>query len=379
MTVADVKKSSRVLAPDVLEKMTGPESLPDLEWRNRQPTMAYRRLGDTGLMVSEMCAGGDPVNPGNYKYLDLALDLGVNYLDMAPAYGMGACEKGYGLLLKSSSCRERVFLATKISDFIDVRHQLYKDIFNGLPTEKKNAVMKRATELRQQRGVDKPGYFLNYYPGQRQALDLACLSAAMMRDYRHRVEKSPELRAIIFKSIEGSLRRVGTDYFDILMCPHGADSPEEAENSEIYPAFEALKKQGKVRFLGLSSHNDPAGVLRAATNTGWYDLAMVAYNVVNGGYMEEAIRSGAEKGLGIIAMKAAHVVITHHKLHQPLPSWRIQKVEQIVPGEMKPHLKAYLWALQNPHISAVMSNMWNEAHIRENLSVVGKKVELRFA
>jgi hypothetical protein len=44
---------------------------------------------------------------------------------------------------------------------------------------------------------------------------------------------------------------------------------------------------------------------------------------------------------------------------------------------MKAPMKAYIWALQNPHISGVISNLWDEQFVNENLSVVGKKVELQ--
>lgn len=76
-------------------------------------------------------------------------------------------------------------------------------------------------------------------------------------------------------------------------------------------------------------------------------------------------------------MKAAHAVATHHKALQPVPEWRIQKVDRIVPGDMKAPMKAYLWALQNPQISAVISNLWDETHVKENLSLAGRTVELR--
>ena len=32
-------------------------------------------------------------------------------------------------------------------------------------------------------------------------------------------------------------------------------------------------------------------------------------------------------------MKAAHALATHHKPLRPVPSWRVAKLEQIVPGE----------------------------------------------
>jgi aryl-alcohol dehydrogenase-like predicted oxidoreductase len=340
--------------------------------------MAYRRLGRTGLMISEVVSGGDPIRSGNYKHLDLALDKGLNYLDMAPAYGRGDCETAYGKLLGGSSeKRGKVFLTTKVSNFNRLRNQMYKEIFDGLPGEKQQAILRRAQELRAQRGVEKPGYFLTYFPNQRADFEAAYLRVAMMPDYAHRVEGSPALRRVMAESLEESLKRIGTDYYDILMCPHGATTPEDLRCPEIAETFANLKQQGKVRFLGVTAHNDPAGVLRTATEVGHYDVVMMAYNVINGGYLEEPIRQAAAKGVGVIGMKVAMAVATHHKQLQPVPDWRVQKVNRIVPGDLKPPVKAYLWALQNPNVSAVISNLWDETFVNENLSVAGKKVELQ--
>jgi len=347
------------------------------EWRNRQSDMTYRQLGRTGMMISEVVCGGDPIRFGNTRPVELAMDKGLNYLDMAPAYGNGECEEAYSQVIDSSSKREKVFITTKVSGFAAVRDQLYRDIYKGLPSGKQVAIMKRAKEIRDDRAVDKPGYFLKYWPGQAKSMDGAFLANAMVKDYAHKVEGSQAYRDKILSSIEGSLKRTNFGYFDILMCPHGADCPEEVQIPEIYETFAQLKKDGKVRFLGVSTHNDPAGVLRVAAETGEYDAAMCAYNVINGGYLEDAIRQAHDSGMGIIAMKAAMAVATHHKAIQPIPSWRIDKVERIVPGDMKAPMKAYVWALQNPHISAVISNLWDEKFVNENLSVAGKKVELQ--
>jgi len=104
---------------------------------------------------------------------------------------------------------------------------------------------------------------------------------------------------------------------------------------------------------------------------------MCAYNVINGGYVEEAIRLATDHDMGVIAMKVAMAVATHHTPLQPTPQWRIDKVNKIVPGDWKAPQKAYLWSLQNPRISAVISNLWNETYIDENLSLAGIKVELQ--
>lgn len=349
-----------------------------LEWRNKQSEMTYRRLGRTQMMISEVVSGGDPIRTDNYQHLNLAVDMGLNYLDMAPAYGRGDCETAYGKLLAGrSSLREKVFLTTKVSGYSSVRNQLYKKVFDTLPGDKQSEVLKRANEMLAESGIAKPGYFLEYFPGQRRGLEPAYLSNAMARDYAHKVEGHPRFRQFIVESIEQSLKRIGADYFDILMCPHGATAPEELEIPEIHETFQELKKQGKVRFLGVTSHNDPAGIVRKATELGYYDVVMIAYNVINGGYVEEAIRQAAAKDVGVIAMKVAMAVATHHQPLQPVPQWRIDKVNRIVPGDIKAPLKAYLWALQNPNISAVISNLWDETFIRENLSVAGKKVEFQ--
>jgi predicted aldo/keto reductase-like oxidoreductase len=127
---------------------------------------------------------------------------------------------------------------------------------------------------------------------------------------------------------------------------------------------------------GANQPNDPAAVLRKATALGHYDVVQMAYNVINGGYLDQAIVEAASKDVGMIAMKTAHAVATHHKELQPLPQWRADKLNRIIPGDMKVPLKGYLWVLQNPHIAAVNSNLWGETHVRENLSLAGKKVDL---
>lgn len=353
------------------------ETRPD-EWRNKQPGMAYRRLGRTGLMVSEVVSGGDPIDLANYRHLALAVEMGLNYFDMAPAYHRGDTERAYGkLLAETPGLRDRVFLATKVSGFKQRREQLYHAVLDGLPAAKQREIRARAHELRTERGVDAPGYYLTYFPGQAGSIEGTYIRSAMLAEFGERVEHDPALKAFVTESLEGSLKRLGVDHVDILHCPHGADGPDDARSPLVVEAFADLKRQGKVRFLGVTAHNDPAGVLRAAADAGSFDVVMMAYNVINGGYVDEAVRHAASKGLGLIAMKSAHAVATHHKRLQPVPEWRVRKVERIVPGDLKAPLKAYLWSLQNRRIAAVVSNLWDETHVRENLALAGKTVELQ--
>ena len=180
----------------------------------------------------------------------------------------------------------------------------------------------------------------------------------------------------MLKSVEESLQRLGTDYIDILHCPHGARVPEELEDEAIIETLDELKKQGKIRYSGLSIHTDVPGNLERAAELGYYDSAMVAYNIVNQGSMELPIRKAYEKGMGIIAMKAASGVNPPSERLRPVPQWRIEKLNHAIPEEMKLPLKAYLWVLQNQHISGVISAFTSEVMIRENLSIIGQKVNI---
>ena len=97
-----------------------PQAEAKLEWRNKQPEMRYRKLGRTGFMISEMVCGGDPISPTNNRHVELAIEMGLNYLDTAPEYGEGQSERGYGAILQGSK-RDRVFVNTKISVFPEAR------------------------------------------------------------------------------------------------------------------------------------------------------------------------------------------------------------------------------------------------------------------
>jgi aryl-alcohol dehydrogenase-like predicted oxidoreductase len=348
------------------------------EWRNRQEGMVYRQLGRTGFMVSELVFGSERITPENIRPVEVAIERGVNYLDTAPQYGRGLSETALGKVLSSSAKREKVFITTKISAFPSVRNRLYREIFDGLSTGKKEAIQKRAQDMRRDRGIEKPGYFLTYWPNHPRQLDGVFLSDAMMEEYGEKVEGSPEFKKTIITSVEESLKRVGTDYFDIVHCPHAATSPSEVNNRFIAETFSELKKQGKVRFHGLSTHNDMATNLNTAIDAKHFDVVMLAYNIINYGFLDHVIKRAKENNIGTIAMKAAMAVFTPYPPEQvPVPEWRIQKLNQIVPGEMKLPVKAYLWALQNADLSAVISGITTEQVLLENLSVVGKKIELQ--
>jgi aryl-alcohol dehydrogenase-like predicted oxidoreductase len=341
----------------------------EAEWRNRQPGMKYRRLGRTGFMVSEIVQGGDPITPENYRHVEMAVERGLNYLDTAPVYAGGKSEPGYAEVLKAVG-RDNVFLTTKVSPLGGARNKAYQEIFAGLTRAEQEAVLTDVADNLKERQATLPSYMGNYFVGQLQEIENDALSDVLERRYPGRIDARATYAETMTRSLEESLRRLGTDHVDILMCPHGASSYAETQVPEIHETFERLREQGKVRALGVSAHNDPAGVLRGAIASGVYSVAMVAYNIVNHAYVEPALREAKAADFGVVAMKVAQAVFQPNRDAIPRPE-RVALLESTVPGEGNVFQKAYRYGLSNPSLSAVISNMVDEKQMEENLAVIG--------
>ncbi len=341
------------------------------EWRNRQSGMAYRQLGRTGYMVSEMVMGGNTISPTNHDHVLAAIDMGLNYLDTAPAYGGGQSELGYAEVLKKRK-RDTVFVNSKVSIWDLNRNKLYQDIFASLDETEQKRLRGLALEEIARRKADAPEYFLNYFNGQRGELDGSALANVMAEKYGNRIDRGKNYRQIVIDSVEQTLTKLGTDYLDLLMCPHGANTPYEVlHHPEIFEAFETLKKAGKVRHLGLSSHTDPGGVLEAAVKAKVYSAAMVAYNMVNSPFVDGAMAQAKKAGLGVISMKSARPF--NFRAPRQTPEEHMSKLNAAVPGDLKPMQKAYIWNLRNPNLTAAISEMVTMDHVKDNVPLAGTK------
>ena len=159
--------------------------------------MRYRKLGRTGLLVSDLCFGamtfagrgfwttiGRQTQADADRLVGMALDAGVNFFDTADIYSEGESERMLGAVLGAR--RKDVVVATKVRG-------------------------------RTGKGVNDVG-----------------LS-----------------RGHIMQGVEESLTRLGTDYIDLYQI-HSFDpvTPQE----ETLRALDDLVGQGKVRYVGASNH-----------------------------------------------------------------------------------------------------------------------------
>jgi uncharacterized protein len=101
-----------------------------------------------------------------------------------------------------------------------------------------------------------------------------------------------------------SLSRLQMDHVDILYV-HSVDNPEVLIYKPILEALKKLRKEGKVRFVGFSTHRNEAALINSAVEKGKWDVILTSYNFMQtySGEMKSAIRKASEAGIGIVAMK----------------------------------------------------------------------------
>jgi predicted aldo/keto reductase-like oxidoreductase len=214
--------------------------------QEQKTKIVYRTLGRTGLRIPLVSFG--VMNSDSPDLINRALDMGINHLDTAHVYIRGNSERVIGEVLEKRGGRDNVYVATKM--------RLARD-------REKNVFTLKGTER-------EPGA----------------------------TEEN------LIEQLETSLERLRTDYVDILYL-HSCYSPEMATFEPLMNALGKVKKQGKARFIGTSTHADIANVIRATADAGIYDVVLAAYNYV----MEEkeeikkAIAYAADKGVGVVAMK----------------------------------------------------------------------------
>ncbi len=183
------------------------------ETAERQTAMQYRPLGATGLEVSEISIGC-----GGFGKLDSAASREL--MTMALDSGMN-----------------------------------YIDIYDADPTVRSNI-----------------GYALQ---GRRDEMIIQGHLGTIFKDGQHtRTRDVEETR----QGFEDLLARLGTDHIEVGMV-HITDSFEEWEEIQNSPFLEyvfQLKKEGKIKHIGLSSHN--AEVALQAVKSGWVEVLMFSLN-----------------------------------------------------------------------------------------------------
>lgn len=180
----------------------------------KKTDMNYRPLGNTGLMVSEISIGC-----GGFEKIDSTASLEL--MTVALDSGMN-----------------------------------YIDIYDANPKTRSNI-----------------GYALQ---GRRDEMIIQGHIGTIFKDGQHsRTRDVEEAR----QGFEDLLSRLGTDHIEVGMI-HIADSRQEWEELENSPFLEyvfQLKKEGKIKHIGISSHNAEVALL--AAKSGWIEVIMFSLNI----------------------------------------------------------------------------------------------------
>ncbi len=211
--------------------------------------MKYRRLGRTGLMVSEIGFGAWGIGQAQWigaddaqslNALRRAIEQGVNFIDTALAYGPGHSERLVGQVVREM--KVPLYVATKVPP--------------------KNLTWPAA------RGVPVSEVF----PA-----------------------------AHIKRSAEESLKNLGLERIDLLQLHVWRDEYLDDTDAGWPEALRELQKSGKVRFVGISvNDHDPSSALRAVAS-GRFDTAQIIYNIFDQSPEEMFFPAGQKHDVGVIA------------------------------------------------------------------------------
>jgi aryl-alcohol dehydrogenase-like predicted oxidoreductase len=209
--------------------------------------MRYRRLGRTGIEVSEIGYGawgiggaqwGGADDDESVQALHRAIDLGLNFIDTALAYGEGRSERLVGRVVRERS--ETVHVATKV------------------PPKNRIWPAEEGTSLDD---VFPPGY--------------------------------------VSECAERSLANLGMDSVDLLQLHVWND--DWADSRELVEEVEGLRSGGSIRFFGISiNDHQPSNGLRLV-ESGAIDTVQVIYNVFDQSPEDELFPACREHDVGVIA------------------------------------------------------------------------------
>jgi predicted aldo/keto reductase-like oxidoreductase len=182
-------------------------------------------------------------------------------------------------------------------------------------------------------------------------------------------------RAEMMRALEGSLQRLRTDYVDVYFN-HAVNDVARMKNPEWSEFMALAKKQGKVRFSGVSGHggrlaecldyvldHDMADVLLVAHNFGqdpaFYEKFTASMDFVAvQPELPRVLEKARKKDVGVVAMKT----LRGAKLNDMRPFER--------PGGTFAQA-AFRWVLSQPNVDALVVTMTSQAQVDEFLGASG--------
>ncbi len=179
----------------------------------------------------------------------------------------------------------------------------------------------------------------------------------------------------MMRVLEDSLRRLRTDYIDVYFN-HAVNDVRRLRNPAFYAFAERAKKQGKIRYVGLSGHGGRLiECLDYAIDTGSYDVMLVAYNfgqdpnflqqftrsfdfIAVNPDLPRVLRKAKASGMGVIAMKT-------------LRGARLNSMKPYQQDQATFAQAAFRWVLSNRDVDALIVTMQSSEQVDEYVAASG--------
>jgi predicted aldo/keto reductase-like oxidoreductase len=177
------------------------------------------------------------------------------------------------------------------------------------------------------------------------------------------------------QALEGTLRRLQTDYVDVYFN-HAVNDLERLKNPEWYTFVEAAKRQGKIRFSGVSGHaGHLCECLDHAIDSDHFDVILCAFNFGQdprfyqrflGGFdmvarqpeLPRILNKASHRGVGVIVMKT-------------LMGARLNDMRPYEHAGATYSQAAFRWVLSNPDVNGLIVSMNTPEAINEFLGASG--------
>lgn len=195
--------------------------------------------------------------------------------------------------------------------------------------------------------------------GLRGVRDKACI---ITKHPFHR--RPPKKISDVTEHVEESLRRMETDYIDVLFPYHGINNPAQLKNDLIFEAMEKLKEQGKIRFTGFSTHNavETLGECLKPELSSFVQVVLFIYNHIEGKKIDHMIEKINDAGIGTIAMKSQ-------------AGGKQGNLKSFVNEKQTYEVAALKWNMGNPWINSTVISMKTYSHVETYVRASGKSLE----
>ncbi|GAB4233694.1 MAG: aldo/keto reductase [Acidobacteriota bacterium] len=163
------------------------------------------------------------------------------------------------------------------------------------------------------------------------------------------------------EDLETSLRELDTDYLDVWYL-HGRSSMSEITD-ELLSVMEQAKRDGKIRFAGVSTHSNQKQLLRELAKQPEIDVVLAAYNFTMDEDMRAAVAEARQAGKGIVAMKVMAGGFRRVREGNPLR----EKLQR--PGAL---VAALRWILHDRNVDTAIPSITDMQQLEENLGAMAR-------